>query len=98
MGNSSAATVSPLLAFALAFLDGNVLEARHLSRPSAPEAKVDLAHLPLGGLKLESIERVAIEQTLSQARGNKTRAAQILGIAPSTLYEKLRRYQQLDEG
>jgi DNA-binding NtrC family response regulator len=82
------------LAFALAFLDGPVLEARHLSMPSAPEAKADLAHLPLGGLKLESIERVAIEQTLAQARGNKSRAAQILGIAPSTLYEKLKKYQQ----
>ena len=85
------------LAFALAFLDGPVLEARHLSMPSAPEAKADLAHLPLGGLKLESIERVAIEQTLAQARGNKSRAAQILGIAPSTLYEKLKKYQQTDE-
>ncbi|HYQ46817.1 MAG TPA: sigma-54 dependent transcriptional regulator [Polyangiaceae bacterium] len=85
------------LAFALAFLDGSVLEARHLSMSSAPEAKADLAHLPLGGLKLESIERVAIEQTLAQARGNKSRAAQILGIAPSTLYEKLKKYQQTEE-
>ena len=85
------------LAFALAFLDGPVLEARHFNMPSAPEAKVDLTHLPLGGLKLESIERVAIEQTLEQARGNKARAAQILGIAPSTLYEKLKKYRQPSE-
>jgi DNA-binding NtrC family response regulator len=85
------------LAFALAFLDGPVLEARHFNMPSAPEAKLDLTHLPLGGLKLESIERVAIEQTLEQARGNKARAAQILGIAPSTLYEKLKKYRQPNE-
>jgi DNA-binding NtrC family response regulator len=85
------------LAFALAFLDGPILEARHFVTHNVPEAKVDLTHLPLGGLKLESIERVAIKQTLDQARGNKTRAAQMLGIAPSTLYEKLKRYQQLDE-
>ena len=81
------------LAFALAFLDGPVLEARHLGMPSAPECKADLSSLPLGGIKLECIERVAIQQTLDQTRGNKARAAQILGIAPSTLYEKLKKYQ-----
>lgn len=82
------------LAFALAFLDGPVLEARHLGMPTIPETKTDLTQLPLGGIKLESIERVAIEQTLGQTKGNKARAAQMLGIAPSTLYEKLKKYQQ----
>ena len=82
------------LAYALAFLDGSVLEARHLVMPTIPESKTDLTQLPLGGIKLESIERVAIEQTLDQTRGNKARAAQLLGIAPSTLYEKLKKYQQ----
>ncbi|MEI9941163.1 MAG: sigma-54 dependent transcriptional regulator [Pseudomonadota bacterium] len=85
------------LAFALAFLDGPVLEARHLVMPTIPETKADLTQLPLGGIKLESIERVAIEQTLGQTNGNKARAAQILGIAPSTLYEKLKKYQQASD-
>jgi len=85
------------LAFAMAFLDGPVLEARHVSVPTVPETKGDLTQLALGGIKLESIERVAIEQTLGQTRGNKARAAQILGIAPSTLYEKLKKYQQAGE-
>lgn len=83
------------LAFALAFLDGNTLEGRHLALACPPEAKSDLSQLPLGGIKLESIERVAIEQTLDQTRGNKARAAQLLGIAPSTLYEKLKKYQRV---
>ena len=51
----------------------------------------------MGGIKLESIERVAIEQTLGQTNGNKARAAQLLGIAPSTLYEKLKKYQQTSD-
>jgi len=85
------------LAFAMAFLDGPVLEARHLVMPSIPESKTDLTQLPLAGIKLESIERVAIEQTLGQTKGNKARAAQMLGIAPSTLYEKLKKYQQLSD-
>lgn len=84
------------LACALAFLDGSVLEARHLAVPSScekqPPEQVD--HLPLGGIRLECIERAAIEQTLRQTSGNKARAAELLGIAPSTLYEKLKKYQK----
>jgi len=57
----------------------------------------DIERLPLGGLRLEHIESVAIRQTLAQAGGNKVRAAQILGIAVSTLYEKIKKYGQPDD-
>src|SRR5882724_227397 len=84
------------LACAVAFLDGSVLEARHLAAPSTCEQPIveHVDHLPLGGIRLECIERAAIEQTLRQTGGNKARAAELLGIAPSTLYEKLKRYQK----
>jgi two-component system, NtrC family, response regulator HydG len=82
------------LACAVAFLDGQTLEPRHLALPSASEGKPTLDHLPLGGLRLDAIERVAIQQTLRQTGGNKVRAAQLLGIAPSTLYEKLKKGQR----
>jgi transcriptional regulator with PAS, ATPase and Fis domain len=49
--------------------------------------------LPLAGKSLESIEKAAIQQTLEQCNGNKTRAAKVLGISPSTLYEKVKKYQ-----
>ena len=51
------------------------------------------ASLPLGGQSLERLERAAIKQTLAQTRGNKAHAAQTLGIAVSTLYEKLKKYR-----
>ena len=82
------------LACAVAFLDGQRLEARHLSFPSAPEPHREFEPLPLGGLPLERIEREAIAQTLRMTGGNKARAAVILGIAPSTLYEKLKKYER----
>lgn len=83
------------LACAIAFLDGSLLEARHLTVPSPRETEPDqVEQLPLGGLKLACIERMAIEQTLRQTAGNKARAAELLGIAPSTLYEKLKKYQK----
>jgi two-component system response regulator HydG len=41
---------------------------------------------------LEIIERAYIQWVLQAESGNKTRAAEILGIDPSTLYRKLIRY------
>jgi two-component system response regulator HydG len=51
-----------------------------------------LDRFPLGGRSLATIEQVAIRQTLSQTHGNKVQAARLLGIAASTLYEKLKKY------
>ncbi len=42
---------------------------------------------------LEVIERAYIMWVLQAEGGNKTRAAEILGIDPSTLYRKLSRYE-----
>lgn len=83
------------LACAVAFVeDGTTaLEQRHLRLLSAaPEDSSGLDGLPLAGQALERIERVAIRQTLAQAEGNKMYAARALGIAVSTLYEKLKKY------
>ncbi len=81
------------LACALAFVDSSLIEPRHLSslKPEDPEAP--LSRVSLCGQTLESLEREAIVQTLQQTRGNKAQAAQTLGIAVSTLYEKLKKYK-----
>ncbi|HSC59330.1 MAG TPA: sigma-54 dependent transcriptional regulator [Gemmatimonadales bacterium] len=42
---------------------------------------------------LETIERAYIMWVLQSEGGNKTRAAEVLGIDPSTLYRKLSRYE-----
>jgi DNA-binding NtrC family response regulator len=79
------------LACAMAFVDGGVLEPDHLRFVSTgPEDLLD--RLPLSGHTLESLERAAIKQTLAQSGGNRVRAAKALGIAASTLYEKLKRH------
>jgi DNA-binding NtrC family response regulator len=80
------------LAYAIAFADQGVLEPRHLQilPPEIDGGALD--RLALGGHRLEDIERAAILQTLSHTGGNKAQAAQVLGIAISTLYEKLKRY------
>jgi DNA-binding NtrC family response regulator len=42
---------------------------------------------------LETIERAYITWVLQSEGGNKSRAAEVLGIDPSTLYRKLSRYE-----
>jgi DNA-binding NtrC family response regulator len=80
------------LASALAFAEGGTLEPEHLRfMPNVSEPQ-PLEQLTLGGKSLESLERVAIEQTLAQCGGNKSQAAQSLGISTSTLYEKLKKF------
>ena len=47
----------------------------------------------LSGKTLEEIEKAAIHATLKSVGGNKTEAAKVLGIAYSTLYEKMKKYR-----
>ena len=80
------------LACSLAFVDSRVLEPRHLRFLPTAREESSLERLPLGGMRLDTLERAAIKQTLTQTRGNKVQAAHALGIAVSTLYEKLKKY------
>ncbi|MDQ3698943.1 MAG: sigma-54 dependent transcriptional regulator, partial [Gemmatimonadota bacterium] len=45
------------------------------------------------GMTMAAIERVAIEAALRETRGNRRRAAEMLGIGERTLYRKLTEYQ-----
>jgi len=43
-------------------------------------------------VSMEALERGYMEYVLRRLKGNKSRAAEVLGIDPSTLYRKLKRY------
>ena len=47
----------------------------------------------LAGMSLEEVEKNAIMQTLHAHQGNKTQTAKDLGIAYSTLHEKIKKYR-----
>jgi DNA-binding NtrC family response regulator len=81
-----------VLICALAFVESEVMEPQHLRFAATPCDESMLERLPLGGKSLHHIERAAIKQTLAQVGGNKSQAARSLGIAVSTLYEKLKRH------
>ena len=45
------------------------------------------------GTKMADIERAAIEAALKETRGNRRRAAEMLGIGERTLYRKIKEYR-----
>ncbi len=62
---------------------------------STPTPRLVSAELPPNP-SMEVIERAYIHWVLHAEGGNKTRAAEVLGIDPSTLYRKLNRYGLAD--
>ncbi|HEX9894466.1 MAG TPA: sigma-54 dependent transcriptional regulator [Gemmatimonadales bacterium] len=68
-----------------AAIDADALRP-HVSRPASASAVPAPAELPLD---LASLEQIAIERALAATSGNRTRAAQLLGISERTLRTKL---------
>jgi transcriptional regulator of acetoin/glycerol metabolism len=74
---------------AIILTDGNVLLPSSLPADLFSVNKIDT---PLMMEKLDEVEKLHILKTLEEAEGNKTRAAEILGIGLTTLYRKLKAY------
>ena len=66
-----------------ALADGPALTPQQLSEPPAEVGSKDL--------KLERLERWAIQEALKGSGGNKSEAARLLGISRRALYNKLAR-------
>ena len=68
--------------------EGADIEPRHLSLPQLADAPEPAP------ATLAEVERAAINSALEATGGNRVQAAQRLGIARSTLLEKLRRMER----
>ncbi len=68
------------------------------TRPEGPAAKADpLPAAPAAhSLSIEDNEKRLLRNALVQARGNRTRAAELMGISRRTLHRKLARWPDLD--
>lgn len=76
---------------ALAMGDRTVIRPEDLMLLSAAESDSKTGD-SLSGMSLEEIEKISIRKALQRNQGNKTRAAKDLGIAYSTLFEKMKKY------
>jgi two-component system response regulator HydG len=73
---------------------GSLLDAQHLPDRITRRKKEPLvAERNQPNPSLDLVERAYIMFVLQAEGGNKTRAAEVLGIDPSTLYRKLSRYE-----
>ncbi len=87
---------------AILLCDGGLITREHLpaavgrheaARPAAGNGSLDPdAPFPAGGVDLEEIERSFIERALRDARGNKSKAARLLGLTRAQLYSRLEKY------
>ena len=83
------------LEHAVVLTRGNVIDASALPIRITTRRKDPLvAERSYKNPALEVIERAYIMWVLQAEGGNKTRAAEVLGIDPSTLYRKLSRYEE----
>src|SRR5262249_17032281 len=86
---------------AILLCDGGLITREHLPTAPAATSRPDgnlggwldpAASLPTGGIDLEAIERVLLQKALSQAKGNKTRAARLLGLTRAKLYTRMEKH------
>jgi transcriptional regulator with GAF, ATPase, and Fis domain len=85
---------------AILLCDGGLVTRQHLpaivGRPEEARAATGGrnggASLPAGGVDLDDVERELVEQAMAQTRGNKSRAARLLGLTRSQLYTRLEKY------
>jgi len=82
--------------------DGPEILATHLPDELQPGARaVDLEpgfRLPPAGIDLEELEKDLLRQALRRTRGNKTRAAQLLGLSRDTLRYRIEKYEMAGSG
>ena len=83
------------LEHAVVLTRGNLIEPQHLPERITRRRKEPLVtDRSYKNPALDVIERAYIMWVLQAEGGNKTRAAEVLGIDPSTLYRKLSRYEE----
>lgn len=81
---------------AFALCSGNMIEVAHL--PSSIATGTDFIHeasflMPKTNLTLEQMEREAISEALKKTGGNRKKTAELLGLHPTTLWRKMKRYK-----
>jgi DNA-binding NtrC family response regulator len=69
-------------------------DPEHPHDESAPDALEEGAIVFRPGMKMHEIEREAISAALRSVRGNRRRAAEVLGIGERTLYRKIKEFER----
>jgi DNA-binding NtrC family response regulator len=79
---------------AVLFAEGDAIRAADINLSAAPAGESDSLSAALVGRTVAEVERELILQTLRHCAGNRTQAADILGISVRTLRNKIRQYHE----
>ena len=85
---------------AILLCDGGLITREHLPtpidrsdpHPAANGSSGAVVSLPHNGLDLATVEKDLLEKALSQAKGNKSKAARLLGLTRAQLYSRIEKY------
>ncbi len=80
---------------AILLCDGGLVTHDHLPAPMTLPVAANGVHeaaFPRNGVDLAAMERTLVEQALGQARGNKTKAARLLGLTRAQLYTRIEKH------
>ena len=88
---------------AILLCDGGLITREHLPTATALRSGPVLssglkgsldptAPLPAGGVDLEAVEKTFVAKALGQTKGNKSRAARLLGLTRAQFYSRLEKY------
>jgi transcriptional regulator with GAF, ATPase, and Fis domain len=84
---------------AILLCDGGLITRDHLPVGAGPKGAArpeprsgEAPALPPGGVDLEAMEKSYVETALHQVKGNKSKAARLLGLTRSQLYSRLEKY------
>ncbi len=91
IGAGQSQAIGPGTPTGAAGASSGVMVREGIAAPGAPPPPNVVTVSP--GMTMAQIERAAIEAALRETRGNRRRAAEMLGIGERTLYRKLREYE-----
>jgi DNA-binding NtrC family response regulator len=78
----------------LSLNQGTIIDGACFDKEFQPlgKTRVDLPLLPLPGTPISVLEKMHLENTLALARGNRTHAAEMLGISVRTMRNRIKEY------
>ena len=84
---------------AILLCDGGLVTREHLPTVATRATAAPPAHgsrnvvpFPADGMRIDTVERGLVEKALGQSKGNKSKAARLLGLTRAQLYSRLEKY------